>query len=84
MVKIIKNTENVGFTAGFHIGVNASEGEYILMLNNDAVVYPNALEELIKFMDNNKLKFLKRYALDFKDRIRKYSERKKDYLYETY
>lgn len=54
MVKIIKNTENVGFTAGFHIGVNASEGEYILMLNNDAVVYPNALEELIKFMDNNK------------------------------
>ncbi len=52
-VIIIRNNENLGFTRGFDIGIRNSHGKYILLLNNDAAVYPNALAELIKFMNQN-------------------------------
>jgi len=52
-VKIIRNTSNLGFTRGFDIGVKNSVGEYVLLLNNDTVLYYDALSELVKFMDEN-------------------------------
>ncbi len=52
-VIVIRNKENLGFTRGFDIGVKNSHGEYILLLNNDTVLYPDALYELVNFMDNN-------------------------------
>lgn len=52
-VTIIRNKENLGFTRGFDIGVKNSHGKYVLLLNNDAIVYPNAFSELVKFMDEN-------------------------------
>lgn len=52
-VTIIRNNENLGFTRGFDIGVKNSHGKYILLLNNDAIVYPNAFSELVRFMDEN-------------------------------
>ena len=52
-VKIIRNSSNLGFTRGYDIGVKNSVGEYVLLLNNDTVIYPDALAELVKFMDEN-------------------------------
>lgn len=52
-VTVVRNKENFGFTRGFDIGIRVSNGEYILLLNNDTVLYENALMELVKFMDEN-------------------------------
>lgn len=52
-VKVIKNDKNVGFTKGFDIGINNSQGKYILLLNNDTVLYPDSLSNLIDFMERN-------------------------------
>jgi|SRR3989338_3443543 len=53
---LIENKENYGFAKGNNIGLKASTGDYILILNNDTVVAPNFLEPLIKdFEDNPKI-----------------------------
>lgn len=39
---------NLGFTGGNNLGFRNSSGEYIILLNNDTVVEPNWLEELVK------------------------------------
>src|SRR3989344_3239284 len=56
---LIENKENYGFAKGNNIGLKASTGDYILILNNDTVVAPNFLEPLIKdFEDNPKIAYL--------------------------
>ncbi len=52
-VIIIRNGTNFGFTRGFDIGIKSSHGKYILLLNNDTAVYPDAFTELVKFMNEN-------------------------------
>lgn len=52
-VKLIKNSENVGFARANNQGIEASSGEYVLLLNSDTVVHRSALASLIFFMENN-------------------------------
>lgn len=47
-VRIIKNKENYGFAKGSNIGMLASKGEYIVLLNNDTKPQPRWLEELVR------------------------------------
>jgi len=51
-VKIIENTENKGFAAANNQGINVSRGKYILLLNPDTIVLPNAINTMLEFMDN--------------------------------
>jgi len=53
--KAILHDCNSGFSAGNNIGIKASKGEYIILLNNDTVVTPNWIQNLIKHfkLDNN-------------------------------
>lgn len=53
--KAILHDCNSGFAAGNNIGINESTGEYVILLNNDTVVTPNWIENLIKSfkLDNN-------------------------------
>lgn len=44
---IIFNSSNRGFSAGVNQGLAAAKGDYILLLNNDTVVTPNWLKELL-------------------------------------
>ena len=46
-VTIIRNAENRGFPAAINQGLKEARGEYLVMLNNDAVVTDDWLEQLI-------------------------------------
>ncbi len=46
-VRVIELATNVGFSAGNNVGIRASQGELILLLNNDTVVPPGALDHLV-------------------------------------
>ncbi len=43
--------ENVGYGAGNNRGIRVSRGRYVLVLNDDTVVPPPALEAMVAFMD---------------------------------
>jgi GT2 family glycosyltransferase len=47
-IRIIRNDKNLGFTGGNNVGIQASKGGYIVLLNNDTWVDPHWLEELAK------------------------------------
>src|SRR5579884_1719122 len=49
-VHVIQNETNVGFAAGCNQGIRSSRGQYIALLNNDAVVAPTWLAELVRAM----------------------------------
>lgn len=53
-VKLIASTINEGFSRANNHGVKISKGRYVLFLNSDTVVYKNSLEQMVKFMDENK------------------------------
>ena len=52
LLRIVKNNANLGFAAGNNVGVSHSKGKYILFLNNDTLVEPDWLIELVKVMEN--------------------------------
>ncbi len=46
-VTILRNSGNVGFVDAVNQGAEKAEGEYILLLNNDAVLHPHALSSAL-------------------------------------
>src|SRR3989338_6743898 len=52
-VIVVKNQENIGFSKANNLGVEKSEGRYVLFLNPDTVVYEDALLNMVKFMDEH-------------------------------
>ncbi len=57
-VEIIKSKENKGYAGGNNIGLQASRGRFIALINNDAVVDKNWLSEMLLIFrqtDNTKI-----------------------------
>ena len=54
-VKLIVSEENGGYAKGNNIGIRASSGEYIVLLNNDITVESKLLTNMIKKMDSDKM-----------------------------
>lgn len=52
-IKIIVNPQNLGFARAVNQGLKQTSGEYILMLNPDAVLTPGALESMTGFLSEN-------------------------------
>lgn len=52
-VRLIESHENLGFAQGNNLAVPLCQGDYVLLLNPDTVVKPNALQKLIDFLDAN-------------------------------
>lgn len=52
-VKTIRNKKNLGFSSGNNIGIKASLGEYIILLNSDTWVENDFVEKLVKFYKAN-------------------------------
>ncbi|MEM2971946.1 MAG: glycosyltransferase family 2 protein [Candidatus Bathyarchaeia archaeon] len=46
-VRLIKNPRNFGYSKGNNIGILRSRGEFIVLLNNDTIVTPEWLSELM-------------------------------------
>lgn len=49
--RVIANDTNVGFAKAINQALRISQGRYALLLNNDTVVLPNALDRLVAFAD---------------------------------
>ena len=52
-VKIIANTENVGFSKANNQAIRLSIGRYILLLNSDTIVKYRTIDAMIQFMDEH-------------------------------
>lgn len=53
MVKLIRNPENLGFPKGNNIGIQASRGKYVFLLNSDIKVLEGCLDAVAEHMDAN-------------------------------
>jgi GT2 family glycosyltransferase len=53
-VHLIINEKNLGFGAGNNIGIQASQGSYIMILNNDTRLDPKCVEELKRSIEKDK------------------------------
>lgn len=49
--RLMESEKNVGFAQGNNLAVPLCSGEYVLLLNPDTVVKPQALDALVQFMD---------------------------------
>jgi GT2 family glycosyltransferase len=50
-VKLICNGGNDGFAKGNNIGIRASIGEYLFLINSDVVVSDGCFDKLVRYMD---------------------------------
>lgn len=50
-VQVIDNPTNLGFAGGNNLAVQHALGQYLLLLNPDAVVHPQAIDRLVTFLD---------------------------------
>ena len=50
-VKILRKSINTGFAKANNQGIKVASGEYIMLLNSDTLVKPEALLRLVEFMD---------------------------------
>lgn len=46
-VKIVRSNKNLGFSGGNNLGIQASRGEYLFFINNDAEVTEGAIETML-------------------------------------
>jgi len=46
-VRVMRSPRNGGFSAGNNIGIRASQGDALLLLNSDTIVPPGALDKLL-------------------------------------
>jgi len=60
-IATIKNRENMGVSVGKNQGINASKGDYILLLDGDIVPVPNSVNCLLAWLEHN----IDAYAIGF-------------------
>lgn len=53
LIRLIENGKNIGFAAANNIAIKESKGDYLLLLNPDASLYPEAACRMTNFMDNH-------------------------------
>ncbi|MEY3470812.1 MAG: hypothetical protein RLZZ223_162, partial [Candidatus Parcubacteria bacterium] len=53
LLTIIRNKSNLGYAAGNNIALEYIQGEYTLWLNQDIVVSPDSIQNLVQYLDKN-------------------------------
>lgn len=51
--KLIKSSENLGFSRGNNVAIRQCQGRYIALVNPDVIVFPGCLDALADFLDQN-------------------------------
>jgi len=51
--RVLKNTENLGFTKGNNVGIRASTGRYVFLLNSDIKVLDGCIDAMAQFLDGH-------------------------------
>lgn len=52
-LRVIQNDQNLGFATACNIGVNAATDQYLLFLNPDCVLTPDAVSQLYNVLEDN-------------------------------
>jgi hypothetical protein len=52
-VRVLENCANLGFAKGNNVGIRASQGEYVLILNPDTILHDGSLDKLVAFADKH-------------------------------
>lgn len=52
-VRVIENGSNLRFSKGNNVGIEASSGEYVLILNPDTIIHEGSLDRWIEFADQH-------------------------------
>lgn len=50
---LIRNPRNVGYAEGNNVGIRASSGRYVLLLNSDTEVASGAIDALVEFLETH-------------------------------
>lgn len=51
--RVIENGKNLRFARGNNVGIEASRGEYVLILNPDTVIHDSSFDGLVQFADEH-------------------------------
>ncbi len=68
-ITYLAHTENKGLAASRNTGINAAIGKYIAYLDDDDIYYPDHIETLVGFLENND------YKVAYTDAYRAYQEK---------
>jgi GT2 family glycosyltransferase len=52
-VKVIRNSENLGFAKGNNVGIRQCQGRYVALVNPDVIVFPGCLDVLADFLEQH-------------------------------
>lgn len=52
-VTLIRSDENLGFAKANNVGINASSGKYVCLINSDVAVLDNCVDALKRYLDSN-------------------------------
>ncbi len=52
-VKLIKSSENLGFSRGNNVAIGQATGRYVALVNPDVILFPGCLDALADFLDEN-------------------------------
>jgi GT2 family glycosyltransferase len=52
-VRLIRTGRNIGFAAGNNVGIRASRGRYVFLVNSDVVILSGCLDKLRCFLDDH-------------------------------
>lgn len=52
-VKLIKSSENLGFSRGNNLAIRQCKGRYIALVNPDVIVFPGCLDALADYLEEN-------------------------------
>ena len=52
-IKLIQNSENLGFSGGMNVGITESSGDYIILCNNDICFVMDAINPMRRALERN-------------------------------
>ncbi|MEP7287437.1 MAG: glycosyltransferase family 2 protein [Chloroflexota bacterium] len=52
-VKVLPQTDNIGFTRGNNLGLAVAQGRYLLLLNPDTEIVGDALAQMVSYLDQH-------------------------------